>query len=189
MLERLLVSWLVFPALAACAAPDASPAASGQDAIVGGSSCSLSLEGQPAGSLDAARTAFDAACKTGGNGTWCGLGDLRAFDLPACTPDTTSLDDIAEAASESVRPAADYVGARTLTRAELEASPLFAANGGPALLAALDARAGSKADVTAQVSETEIACHNCTTYAVRFVVLYRDARVVFVVEGTRGYDS
>jgi|GEM_PF-2163181 len=147
--------------------------------------CSPSLAPRAAGALPAARTAFNAACPSGLS--WCSVTDLHAFDVGGCEGPVT-LEDVAQAAARDLPDPHGWGEGTTLTRAELATRSTFGANGGPALLAAIDAYVGTT-NVVAKEYVAEVPCHNCTERALRYVLFYPDTQVVVVVDAKSGWDS
>lgn len=73
---------------------------------------------------------------------------------------------------------------KSLTRAALLQEKAFAGS----LLADIDAFAGDT-NVVATAFTSEESCHNCHSFARKYVLVYEATGVVVVVDTTDGYDS
>lgn len=137
--------------------------------------------------LTDAQTAYGEGCSNGG--TFCSLGAVQTFNVPACLAEPASL----QAALDwlATNDQGFLAGGTRLDRSGLEGSTLFSSSystGGPGLLLALDVVAGG-GEVEAYIATQEIACHNCTDFADYAVIFYPGSGVVAVLQATHGYDS
>lgn len=144
----------------------------------------FSLTGKDATALaPAVKAAHDACPRT--SGSWCSVGPAAAFTYPRCVARPPTQDEVNEAALAEDRGGRfDPSAGTALTRAQLLMTQAL----GGGLLTAIDAFAGDT-DVRATVFESEVSCHNCHEWAIKYVLLYPRTRTVVVVDGTHGYDS
>ncbi|MRG97008.1 hypothetical protein [Polyangium spumosum] len=145
----------------------------------------LSLASIDASSLEPARAAWNQG-SSGYN--WRNLQPIAAYDTPECPAAPVTIASVVDeiASTDQNQPASEY---GTFTdRAGLSATTFFGANGGSALLAAIDAFAGG-GDIEAWYYSEQVSCHNCTDFITRVVLLYPDSGVVLVLDGNYGYDS
>ncbi|HVK66747.1 MAG TPA: hypothetical protein VM694_19820 [Polyangium sp.] len=145
----------------------------------------LSLSSIDASSLEPARAAWNQG-SSGYN--WRNLQPVAAYDTPKCPDAPVTIASVVDeiAATVQNQPASEY---GTFTdRAGLSSTTFFGANGGSALLAAIDAFAGG-GNIEAWSYSEQVSCHNCTDFITRVVLFYPDSGVVLVLDGNYGYDS
>lgn len=153
--------------------------------------CEPQLYPRPLGALAGVAAQLNATCA--GGGSWCSLSELRTFDAGGCDVGSTTLAHVTKATKAVLAESAaadqgfEGVAGPALTRTQLSQTTYFQFHL-PTLLAKIDAAVGST-NVVATELVSEVPCHNCHEFKVRYVLFYPDTQTVIVVEGTRGYDS
>ncbi|MEM9696215.1 MAG: hypothetical protein AAGA56_26960 [Myxococcota bacterium] len=125
----------------------------------------------------------------GGVGDWCEVRSVETYQVPSCAPPSTRIADVVGFFETEAR---DWQGfGREMTRGQLENTPLFGSSystGGPALLQAADALAGTT-QVIGYYSTSEVPCPNCSEFSDQAVLYYPATGTVVFVRGTHGFDS
>ncbi len=129
-----------------------------------------------------------------GGGSWCSLGTIQAFTLPACLASTPTLRQVVEHAARITDTqdfaAGPYAGGTVLTRTGLASTPLFgdAYSAGSGLFQAIDAFMGAGELRTWTVTE-ELSCQNCHDFRSRTFLWWPSAARLVVIDSGHGYDS
>ncbi len=130
---------------------------------------------------------YNDGCASGG--TWCSVGAVEVYTVPACLEEPASLEQ-ALAHLESTDQTF-LAGGSLVDRAALEVSSLFSStysDGGPGLLLGIDVVTGG-GTIDGYLATSEVPCHNCTDFADYAVLFYPVSSTVVVVRGSHGYDS